>query len=43
MASSWRGEEIKGSYRLTGKASIRVVTARETYDYPLNLERFHLD
>jgi hypothetical protein len=25
-------------YKLTGKALVRVVTAHETYDYPLNLD-----
>jgi hypothetical protein len=34
----WDGHEIKDSYKLSGKALVRVVTERETYDYPLNLE-----
>jgi hypothetical protein len=38
MGYSWDGVELKDSYKLTGKALVRVVTAHETYDYPLNLD-----
>jgi hypothetical protein len=38
MGYSWDGVELKDSYKLTGKALVRVVTAHETYDYPFNLD-----
>ena len=38
MGYSWNGNELKDEYQLTGKALVRVVTGRETYDYPLSLE-----
>lgn len=37
MASKWEGQEVKSSYLLSGKALVRVVTARDPYDYPFNL------
>lgn len=38
IAWSWKGDEIKDSYKLSGKALIRVLTANSVFDYPLNIE-----
>ncbi|MGJ0534443.1 hypothetical protein [Methylocystis sp.] len=38
MAATWEGRELKDSYKLTGKALVRVMTENDTYDYPLNLD-----
>lgn len=38
MGYSYEGRELKDSYKLTGRAVIQVVTSREIYDYPLNID-----
>ncbi len=38
LGYTWDGVDLKDSYQLTGKAVVRVQTAHETYDYPLNLD-----
>lgn len=38
MARSWNGDEIKDSYKLSGKALVRVLTANSTFNYPLNMD-----
>jgi len=38
MGYSWQGKELQDSYQLTGRALVRVLSARETYEYPLSLE-----
>jgi hypothetical protein len=38
LAYSFNGEELKDSYRLTGKSVVRVVTTTETFENLINLE-----
>jgi hypothetical protein len=38
LAYSFDGEELKDSYRLTGRAVVRVITATETFENIINLE-----
>ena len=38
MGYKWAGAELKDTYKLAGRALIRVVTEHSTYDYPLNIE-----
>lgn len=38
MGYSYEGKELKDSYKLTGRSVVRIVTSKETYDYPLNLD-----
>lgn len=38
LGYTWDGKELEDSYKLSGRALIRVVTVRDTYDYPLNLD-----
>lgn len=38
LASAWKGEELKDSYKITGKCLIRLVTDNGNYDYEFPLD-----
>nr|WP_249208546.1 nucleoside 2-deoxyribosyltransferase [Acetobacter okinawensis] len=38
LGATWDGSELQNSYKLVGRVLVRVVTARDNYDYTLNLD-----
>jgi hypothetical protein len=38
MATAWKGEELKDSYKVSGRSVLRIVTTEGNFDYELSID-----